>query len=352
MGDKDMRQGTKWGLIIAVSALTGCSGSHSATSAAPAPPATNSNSISGTYVAVGHDTTSDQVFIEALRITQSGPNQFTGTLETNEVDKTGKTTALTHNVTGNFDGAHATIEMDEGIGHTNRNATIAPGSITMTWTQNGQFVSEPFLLKTDEQYAGMVQALSHAATNLVATNAAISKAQQADKDTADLVARLQHFLDKEALWSVDPAETRHKKAVAYGDAGIAKVKQLLASHQFNADVSANTLTVQMNTAGIQLGLSLDNDNTAIHGAREKMAGLDRAIADSPCLAPDGSLVPNPLPSCAPLPDLVARYRKVHDGAENILAQIDSTNQQTRADFDTRLKEAQQLVQERQFPSHQ
>ncbi|RDS82226.1 hypothetical protein DWU98_09315 [Dyella monticola] len=294
-------------------------------------------------MSVGHDTSTDQVFIEALRITQSGPNQFTGTLESTEVNKAGKTTNNTQSVTGNFDGSHATIALDQVIGHVNREATIVSDSITMTWMQNGQLVTEQFARKSDEQYASMLQTLGHAAQNLAATDAAVAKAQEANKETAELVDRLQHFLDKEETWTLAPAETRHKKAVGYGDAGLAKVKQLLALHQFQANVSANTLAVQMNTAGIQLGLALDNDTSAISTAQQKMASLDNAIAVSPCLAPDGSLVPNPLPACALIPDMVSRYRAVHGSAELMLAQLNSINQQTRSEYDERLKQAQDLV---------
>ena len=60
--------------------LAGCSGSQPAAIAptSPPPPTANTTSLSGTYVSVGHDTFTDQVFLEALRITQSGPNQFYG----------------------------------------------------------------------------------------------------------------------------------------------------------------------------------------------------------------------------------------------------------------------------------
>jgi len=338
-------------MLILMMGLAGCSpqaqqaaaGSAWRPSASLVPPPSASTSLSGSYVSVGHDISTDQVFIEALRITQSGPNQFTGTLESTEVNKVGKTTNNTQNVTGDFDGPHATIALDQVIGHVNREATIAPDSITMTWMRDGQLVTEQFARKSDEQYASILQTLGHAAQNLVATDAAVAKARQANKDTAELVDRLQHFLDKEATWTLTPAETRQKKAVMYGDAGLAKVKQLLALHQFQANISANTLTVQMNTAGIQLGLALDNDNTAVYGAQQKMASLDNAVAVSPCLAPNGSLVPNPLPACAPLPDLVSRYRAVHEAAESMLGQLTSINQQTRADYDERLKQAQDLV---------
>ena len=210
----------KWGLVsILFVGLAGCSpqaqqaaaGSASLPSASPEPPTSDSSGLSGTYVSVGHDTSSDQVFIEALRITQSGPNQFTGTLESTEVNKAGKTANNAQNVMGNFDGSHATIALDQVIGHVNREATIAPDSITMTWMQNGQLATEQFARKTDEQYASMLQTLGHAAQNLVATDVAVAKAQEANKETAELVDRLQHFLDKEVAWTLTPAETRHKK---------------------------------------------------------------------------------------------------------------------------------------------
>lgn len=347
-----MRQWTGWGLVIGVGLLAGCSRSQPAgtTPTSSPPPTANTTSLSGTYVSVGHDTFTDQVFLEALRITQSGPNQFTGTLESTQVNKAGKTTPSTQNVTGTFDGNHATIALDQVIDHVNREATIAPHAITLTWMQNGQLITEQFARKTDAEYASMLQTLGNAAQNLVATNDAVAKAQEANKATADLADRLQHFLEKQASWSLEPAQTRHKNAVAYGDAGLEKVKQLLALHQFQANVSANTLTVQMNTAGIQLGLGLDSDLNAVAAAQQKMASFDRDIETSPCLAPDGSLVPNPLPACAPLPALVARYRAIHDPAETLLTQLSDITQRTRSEYDTRLKEAQQLVQEQQFPA--
>jgi hypothetical protein len=336
-------------MLILMMGLAGCSPqtqqaatvNASPPSATPAPlgPA----SLSGTYVAVGHDPSTDQVFIEALRITQSSSNQFTGILESTEVNKAGKTTNNTQNVAGNFDGSHATIALDQVIGHINREATIGADSITMTWMQNSQLATEQFVRKTDEQYASMLQTLGYAAQNLVATDAAVAKAQEANKETAELVNRLQNFLDKEGTWTLAAAETRHKKAVGYGDAELAKVKQLLALHQFQANVSANTLTVQMDTTGIQLGLALDNDSNAISTAQQKMSSFDKAIAISPCLSPDGSLVPNPLPACAALPDLVSRYRSVHSSAESMLVQLSNINKQTRSEYDDRLKQAQDLV---------
>lgn len=339
-----MRKGTQWAVIAVIGLIAGCSSGQPSGGNASAPaPAPASAGLSGTYVADGHDPTSDQVFIEALRITQSGPNQFTGTLETSEVNRQGKATTQSENVTGNFDGTHATVALDTGLGHVNRDATIGPNAITMTWLQNGQMATENFVRKTDTEYATMLQTLSAAARDMVATDAAQKKAQEVNQDTAKFAENLQHFLSKEATWNIEPAQARHTKAVAFGDAGVAKIKKLLALHQSMADVNANQVEVEMNTAGIQLGLQLDTDARAVEGAREKMASFDHAIDMTPCLASDGTLVPNPLPACAPLPDLVAKYRAVHASAESMLSQAQSLNQATRQDYDARLKEAEALV---------
>lgn len=343
-----MRQGTRWAVIATIGLIAGCSrgtpSEGNATAPAPTPPAPSPQSISGTYVAFGQDGSSHQFFVEALRLTQSAPGQFTGTLEGTEVTPAGQSHSTEQNVTGSYDGTHVTLSLDQGIGHTNRTATWAPGSITMSWMQeNGQLATEQFVAKTDADYAAMLQKLGTARQELVATDAAQKKAQAADKDTAQFAENLQHFLSKEATWNLEPAQTRHTKAVAYGDAGVAKIKKLLALHQSMADVNANQVEVEMNTAGIQLGLQLDTDARAVEGAREKMANIDHAIDLTPCLASDGTLVPNPLPACAPLPDLVAKYRAIHASAVSMLAQASSLNQATRQDYDARLKEAQALV---------
>lgn len=213
-----MGQWKTWGLLIAVTAMVGCSSGQAPSGVAPAA-APSAGDFSGTYVSFGHDTTTHQVFIEALRITQSGTGQFTGTLETTEVNQAGRTTPSSQNVTGTFDGHHATVALDVGIGHVNREATLAPNLITLSWMQNGQLATEAFARKSDAQYADMLQRLGHTATDLAATDAAMAKAQQANKETAQLTAVLQRFLTREATWQgvEAKAETRHKKVVAYGE---------------------------------------------------------------------------------------------------------------------------------------
>lgn len=346
-----MRQGTQWGVIALIGLIAGCSSGipsgGNATASAPTPPAPSPQSISGTYVAWGHATATDEVFVEGLRLTQSGPGQFTGTIESTSMNKAGQSHSTTQNVTGSYDGSHVTIAMDEGLGHVNRSATWTPGSILMTWMQkDGTLGQENFVAKSDAEYATMLQRMGTARQELVATDAAVKKAQEADKETAQLAENLKQFLGKEATWDVGKADARHKKSLAYGDAGVAKIKELLARHNSMADVQASNVSVSMNTAGIQLGLGLDNDLNAVRAARQKMAGFDHAIELSPCLAPDGTLVPNPLPACAPLPALVARYKSVHASAQAILSQIDSIDVATRADYDERQKEADRLVSQR------
>lgn len=344
-----MRQGIQWGLVAALGLLGACSsGSPSGGNAnAVAPPAPSPQSISGTYVAFGATTATDQLFVEALRLTQSAPGQFTGTLESTTLTKAGKSTSTTQNVTGSYDGQHMTIALDQGLGHVNRNATWTPGSITMSWMQeNGQLGTEQFVAKTEAEYATMLQTMGTEKQTLAANAAGEQRAQEADKQTAQLVDDLRRFLDKEATWDVGKADQRHKRSMAYGDEGIAKIKQLLASHQSLAEVTASNVSVSMNTTGIQLGLALDTDLNAVSATQKKMAGFDHAIEISPCLAPDGTLVPNPLPSCAPLPDLVKRYRAVHGSAQAILAQINSIDVATRADYEERNNEAERLVSQR------
>lgn len=339
----------KWILMIGCGLLAACSsGTPSGGNAnAVTPPAPSPQSISGTYVAFGATTATDQLFVEALRLTQSAPGQFTGTLESTTLTKAGKSTSSTQNVSGSYDGQHMTIALDQGIGHVNRNATWTPGSITMSWMQdNGQLGTEQFVSKTEAEYASMLQTMGTEKHTLVENAEGAKKAQEADKETAQLAENLHRFLDKEATWDVGKADQRHKKSMAYGDQGLAKIKELLAKHQPMADVTANNVSVSMNTTGIQLGLALDSDLNAVATTQKKMAGFDRAIEQSPCLAPDGTLVPNPLPACAPLPDLVKRYRSVHGSAEAILAQINSIDVATRADYDERNKEAERLVSQR------
>jgi hypothetical protein len=341
-----MRQWIRWSLVSVLGVLGACSsGTPSGGNAnAVTPPAPSPQSISGTYVAFGATSATDQLFVEALRLTQSAPGQFTGTLESTTLTKTGKGKSTTQNVTGSYDGEHVTLSFDQGIGHVNRTATWAPGSITMSWMQdNGQLGTERFTAKTDAEYASMLQTVGTEREQLVANTEGAQRAQEADKQTAQLVDDLRRFLDKEATWDVGKADQRHKRSIAYGDQGIAKIKQLLASRQSLAEVTASNVSVSMNTTGIQLGLALDSDLNAVAATQKKMAGFDRAIEQSPCLAPDGTLVPNPLPACAPLPDLVKRYRSVHGSAEAILAQINSIDGATRSDYEERNKEAARLV---------
>lgn len=346
-----MRKGTQWGVIALIGLIAGCSSGTpsggNATASAPTPPAPSPQSISGTYVATGHDAAKDKVFVEALRLTQSAPGQFTGTLESTSLTHAGQSKSTTQNITGSYDGTHVTVAIDEGIGHVNRSATWSPGSITLTWMQdNGQLGTEQFVTKTDADYASMLQTLGTARQELVATDVAVKKAQEVDKETAQLAENLQHFLDKEATWDVGRADARHKKSLAYGNAGVAKIKELLATHNSMAAVQASNVSVSLNTTGIQLGLALDNDLNAVRTVQQKMARFDHQIEISPCLASDGTLVPNPLPACAPLPALVARYKSVHASAQAILSQINSIDVATRSDYDERQKEADRLVSQR------
>jgi len=194
-----MRNRNSCSLVFGLGLLAGCSGGQPSPGTAATPPL----SISGTYVAYGHDATTDQVFIEALRITQSAPGQFTGTLESTDVNQAGQTKIGSKNVSGSFDGTHATIVLDEVIGHINRNATLAPGSITMTWMQqNGQLATERFVAKTDADYGVILDKLRGAAGGLAAQATAATNAKEADEQAANLVQRIQRFVAAEAKWNL------------------------------------------------------------------------------------------------------------------------------------------------------
>lgn len=330
------------GVALAFALIAGCSQKTApgtqATEVAPA-----ISDLSGTYVAQGRDLSSGDIFVEALRLTQSGPGQLTGTLEGNEVSKTGKRSSTTQNVTGSFDGAHATLAFDELLGHTNRSATLAPGLITLSWVKDGQLVSEQFRAQSEDNYAATLRQLGVTANTLVAQKQASDQATAEDHQAIELASRLEQFLDKEATWTIDPVEARRKKALAYGDAGLARVKQLLAMHQSMADVQASNVAVQMNTGQIQLDLALDGITRDVMAARQKMEALDRDVEASPCLAKGGNLSKGARTACKSLPLLVARYHQVHDQAASLLTEVSKITAATRADYGSRLKEAEHLV---------
>lgn len=334
-----------WIMIVGCGVLAACS--HAGAANTEAPPAASPQSISGTYVGGGHDPATDQVFIQALRLTQSAPGQFTGTLETNMLNQAGKDTASTQNVSGSYDGSHVTIVLDSGLGHTNRNATWTAGTITMTWMgDNGQLDTERFESKTDAQYAAILQAMGTARQQLVAEHNAAEQGAAEDKATGELVASLQRFLSKEATWTAAPLEKERSKALAFGDAGLTKINRLLAQHQGPSDAVAGEVDATLNQGQFSLGQTMDATDSTIASGRRRMAGLDQALATSPCLMPDDSLRPGARPSCAPLPALAQRYHAVHAQAIAMLDEGNRLTAQTRADYAAKVKEADSLTQSR------
>ena len=333
------------GVVVACGVMAACS--HPGTANTEAPPAPSPQSISGTYVGGGHNAANDQLFIQALRLTQSASGQFTGTLETNTLSQSGKDTATTQNVSGSYDGSHVTLVLDDGLGHTNRNATWTAGTITLTWLgDNGQPNTEKFLSKTDEEYATILQQVSTARQKLLDEHNAAEQGAAQDKTTGELVARLQRFLSKEADWHIEPIAKQREKALAFGDNTIAKINELLALHRDQADVAADQVDVGMTQGQIQLNQSLDGTDRNIAGDHQTMAALDQALATSPCLTPAGDLRPGVRPACDPLPALAIRYKSIHDGALAKLAQASSLTAQTRSDYDAKVKEADRLTRSR------
>lgn len=226
--------------------------------------------------------------------------------------------------------------LDDGLGHTNRSATWTIGTITLTWLgDNDQPNTERFQSKTDGQYAMILQQINTARLKLVD-----------EHNAAELVARLQRFLTKEATWNPDLIEKQRDKALAFGDKSIAKINELLALHRDQADVAADQVDVGMTQAQIQPDQSLDGTDRNIAGDHQTMVALDQALANSPCLTPTDDLLHGARPACDPLPALAIRYKSIHDGALAKLAQASSITVQTRSDFDEKVKEADQLTRSR------
>ena len=329
------------GVVVACGVMVACS--HPDVANTEAPLASSPQSISGTYVGGGHNAANDQLFIQALRLTQSAPGQFTGTLETNTLNQSGKDIATTQNVSGSYDGSHVTLVLDD----MNRNATWTTGTITLTWLgDNGQPNTEKFLSKTDEEYATILQQVSTVRQKLLDEHNAAEQGAAQDKATDELVARLQRFLSKEADWHIEPIAKQREKALAFGDKSIAKINELLALHRDQADVAADQVDVGMTQGQIQLSQSLDGTNRNIAGDHLTMAALDQALATSPCLTSTGDLRPGARPACDPLPALAIRYKSIHDGALAKLAQASSLTAQTRSDYDAKVKEADRLTRSR------
>lgn len=333
------------GLIISMG-VAGCSGGQApSASATPPPAAASANSISGTYVSFGHDAKSDQVFVEALRITQTG-NQFAGTLESTKINQAGHSTSSSQNVTGSIDGSHATVALDQGLGHTNRNATIEAGAITLSWMQDGQLATERFVTKTDAEYGAMLDKLKGAANQLNAEVVSQVNAKKADEQASELTQRIQRFLDVEPKWTMTVVETRHDKAEAYGKAGVARVQQLMATHNAVAEGQANALVGQMIAAQAQLNLAIDNTEREILGARSKLADIDIAVEASPCVNRTGELKPGAPASCGALAQVVPKYWQVRMNAEDLQRRMEHMDEDTKQAFEQRLAQAQQVVNAR------
>ena len=336
-----MRQRASWGLIIAMGVLAGCSDGQSPTAVAlPLP--SQANSVSGTYVSFGHDAKTDQVFVEALRITQTG-NQFSGTLESTDINKTGRSTSSSQNVRGTIDGGHATVTFDQGLGHTNRNATFEPGAITLSWMHDGQLANERFLSKTDAEYGAMLEKLKDAAAGLAAEANAVANAKKADEQAIDLTQRTQRFLIAEASWNLNVVQVRREKAVAYGDAGVKRVNQLMAIHNKVAEGQAAVVVGQMNVGQSQLDIGVNGTNQEIESVRSQLLTLDASVRGTPCLTSTGALEPGAAPSCAQLAVLVPKYWKARQRADALQAEMQSIDADAKDAYAQRLEEGKRAA---------
>lgn len=347
----------KWGVIcLFLVGVAGCSqesmqtagGSYSSPAGASAPaaqpdPTPSRGSVSGTYVAGGQETLTGKLFLEALRITQSGPDQFTGSMETTELDSAGKETSSSSNVTGAFDTTgHVTISMDELIGHTNRTGSLQPGSITLSWMQEGRLMTETFLLKSDQQYGQMLNALQQASMQLVAQRRTKELAADANAQAQALTVRVEHDVQVFQQWSMAPLEQEQAHAMRVAQAHLKRVELLMqgsAVDRSQAQVEVDQFEVDHN----QLRMNLNNLSRQIEEARTKLAQLDAELAASPCMVAGDQLAPNAPPACSGLISFMPQYREGRKHFDAVEAQMTGMDQQTDRDFVAVLHEAQQAA---------
>lgn len=345
-----MKQGI-WCVIVtlAVGMLAACSqppqGSAPPTSTETAQSSKSKvPSISGTYVAIATDSQKISLSVQALRITQSGPNQFTGSFESASMDKAGKQKADTTNVSGTLDGTHFTLVFDQGFGqHLNRTGTIDAQGLTLTWMDNGQLSNEKFALKTDAEYGQVLAQFKNGSAQLQrADEERIALGKEGDQASA-LTTRINRFLQIFPTWNADRQRGRHDQAMRKGQAALVRVKQLMKGD----DVARNQADVLVNQMQVfQNQLQIANDGTAneVGNIRKRLAEIDAAVSRTSCIAADGSLAPNAPPACEALPEAIRSYREKRPKADVLLQHILTLDQQTVTDFDQVLHEAEQAAQ--------
>jgi len=329
----------RWGSVAFVVLLSACSHPAAPPPDAPAPQAATAD-LSGTYVAGGKDPKTQHYFVEALRLTPSGPGQFSGSFEATNLDGNGKVTSTTQNVTGTTDGTQVTITFDQGFGHMNRTGTVDAGGLTLSWLDNGQLNHEPYLKRSDAEYGKMLDAVKQGSNILTAQAQQQQAAAATSQQATQLVDRIDHFLQKFPTWSTAQQQDRHDHAMKAAQAALEKVRHLMTGDDV-AKSQAQVEVFQMQVFHNQLGLDFNATRQVVSATRSKLAEMDTDVKNSPCLTPDGALVPNAVSGCEALPVAVQSYREVRPKADAMLTQIETMDQQTDTDFVNVLHEAEQ-----------
>ncbi len=154
-------------------------------------------SLSGLYVANGVDTTHQQPsVVEALRITQAGPNDVTGTIESVTIGNDGRPQSSAFNITGKVDGDRLTLTVEAGPFQSlwgNLSGTTTGSAISLSWLANGRLTSETFMRSTDAEYANALSAINFAAGQKQALLLAQAKAKQVNDNIAMLSSDISAF---------------------------------------------------------------------------------------------------------------------------------------------------------------
>lgn len=300
-----------------------------------------SSDLSGTYVAAGQDATS-HYFVEALRLTPSGPGQFSGSFETTSLDAAGKVSSASQNVTGATDGQQVTVTFDQMLGHTNRTGAMTAQGLTLSWSENGQLNHEAFIKKTDAEYGQLLDTMKQRSVVLDAQEQQRQTAETERKQATALTERVNRFLQKFPTWTVASQEVRHSHAMMVAKGGLAQVQRLMRGGDV-ARSQAQVTVGQLQVAHDQLGLAISNDQRELDEAKRKLAALDADVVRTSCLNPDGTLAAQAVAECAALPKAVRSYRETRPKADAFMVRVVALNRQTDTEFVEVLHQAEQAA---------
>jgi len=139
-------------------------------------------------------------------------------------------------------------------------------------------------------------------------------------------------------------QTRHDKAADYGKAGVARVQQLMVTHDMAAKGQAMAVLGQMTVAQSQLDLGINSTDQEVAQVRDQFAKLDAELRGTPCLTTTGTLATRAPPSCAPLPILISQYQAARQRAEELQTQMQRIDTEAKDTLANRVKEAERATQ--------